>query len=55
MTYAIYAILTGMAIIFSVSFYWYRQSVRRAEETLWFRENHVIDRLRGKRGPLSGR
>ncbi|SAL88436.1 hypothetical protein AWB67_07596 [Caballeronia terrestris] len=26
MTYAIYAILTGMAIIFSVSFYWYRQA-----------------------------
>ncbi|BAO92719.1 uncharacterized protein precursor (plasmid) [Caballeronia cordobensis] len=48
MTYAIYAILTAMAIIFSVSFYWYQQSVRRTEEARWFRDNHVIDRLRGK-------
>lgn len=48
MTYAIYAILTAMTIIFFVSFYWYRQSVRCAEEARWFRDNHVIDRLRGK-------
>ncbi|SAK70571.1 hypothetical protein AWB82_04249 [Caballeronia glebae] len=50
MTYAIYAILTGMAMIFVVSFYWYRQSVARREEILWLRENHVIDRLRDKLG-----
>jgi len=48
MTYAIYAILTGMAMIFFVSFYWYRKSVGRREESLWLRENHVIERLRGK-------
>ncbi len=48
MTYAIYAILTAMTIIFSVSFYWYRQSVRRAEEARCFRDSHVIERVRGK-------
>jgi type II secretory pathway component PulF len=48
MTYAMWAILTGMAMMFIVSLYKYRQSLARAQETRWLSEHHVIDRLRAK-------
>ena len=50
MTYAMWDILTGMTLIFLVSFYRYRRNVARKQEIRWLNEHHMIDRLRDKLG-----
>jgi hypothetical protein len=48
MTYTMWCILAGMALIFFLSLYRYRQSVARKHESRWLSKHHVIDRLRNR-------
>jgi hypothetical protein len=50
MTYAMWGIVIGLALMFSVSLRRYRRSVLRKREIRWMADNHVLDRLRKQLG-----
>jgi hypothetical protein len=46
MTYAMWGIVIGLALMFGASLRWYRHSLLRKREIRWLDERHVFDRLR---------
>jgi hypothetical protein len=50
MTYAMWGIVTAMALMFTISLYRYRQSLVRRQEIRWMDEHHMLDRLRKRLG-----
>jgi len=50
MTYAMWGIAIGLALMFGVSLQRYRRSLMRKREIRWMGENHVLDRLRKQLG-----
>ncbi len=50
MTYAMWGILTGMTLMFSFSFYRYRQSLLRMQEIRSPGGHPVMDKLRERLG-----
>jgi hypothetical protein len=50
MTYAMWGIAVGLALMFGVSLRRYRRSLLRKREIRWMGEHHVLDRLRKQLG-----
>jgi hypothetical protein len=50
MTYAMWGIVVGLALMFGVSLQRYRRSLLRKREIRWMADNHVLDRLRKQLG-----
>lgn len=50
MTYAMWGIAVGLALIFGVSLRRYRRSLLRKREIRWMDEHHLLDRLREQLG-----
>jgi hypothetical protein len=50
MTYAMWGIAVGLALIFGVSLRRYRRSLLRKWEIRWMDEHHLLDRLREQLG-----
>jgi len=54
MTYPMWGIAVGLALMFGVSLRRYRRSLQRKQEIRWLDEHHVLDRLRRHLGlPLA--
>lgn len=50
MTYAMWGIAIGLALMFGVSLRRYRSSLLRKREIRWMDEHHLLDRLREQLG-----
>ncbi|AMV44587.1 hypothetical protein ATN79_21835 [Paraburkholderia caribensis] len=50
MTYAMWGIAVGLALMFGVSLRRYRHSLLRKREIRWMDEHHLLDRLREQLG-----
>lgn len=50
MTYAMWGIAIGLALMFGVSLRRYRRSLQREREFRWMEEHHILDRLREQLG-----
>lgn len=50
MTYAMWGIAIGLALMFGVSLRRYRRSLQRKREFRWMEEHHILDRLREQLG-----
>ncbi|MFL9979082.1 hypothetical protein [Paraburkholderia graminis] len=50
MTYAMWGIAIGLALMFGVSLQRYRSSLLRKREIRWMDEHHLLDRLREQLG-----
>jgi hypothetical protein len=46
MTYAMWGIVIGLALMVGTSLQRYRHSLQRKQGTRWLDEHHVLDRLR---------
>jgi hypothetical protein len=50
MTYAMWGIVIGFALMFGASLRLYSHSLQRKREIRWLDEHHVLDRLRKRFG-----
>ena len=50
MTYEMWGIVIGLALLFGASLRGYKRSLLRKRETRWLDEHHVMDRLRKQLG-----